>query len=256
MPGGNAVMKLFVRADDVGGWELDKTHLLPLVDCCLENRVPLNLQVIPAWLSQESVDYLTHLVDAYGALIEIGQHGFSHDLSEFSAHCSKARQQRYLLDGRDIIRRELNLTPTVFTPPEHIYTGDTIRLLHEAGYQVISKQFKPTADGRLFYAVGKWLKRTFLFGKKISYHETVFPGTDVAELSISIETSSNFVIKGLDQMKREIVNAQKYTDIVGLLIHHECLKTDQDMNRMKSLVTYLSSEFGRNLYRFKDLLGR
>ncbi|MBW2021724.1 MAG: DUF2334 domain-containing protein [Deltaproteobacteria bacterium] len=247
----------FFRIDDVGNWSSDLKLLCPLVEKFIQRSIPFSLQVIPTTLSKESADYIKTLKKAHPNLVEIGQHGYSHDLEEFSHTSGRARQRKLIEKGRDILIGLIGYYPVIFTPPEHIFTDDTISVVDELEFKVFSKQLKPTLDGKVFYWVGRLLRRNFLAGKKVSYHGFRFPLTrSVVEISISVESSRSGQIKPVSEVSREILKAKKTFQPVGILIHHSNVDSSIDMDRIVQIIDFVKELAGDKIYTMSNFLGQ
>jgi hypothetical protein len=245
-------MKAFFRIDDVGNWDIDRKILPSLIDSLAKNGIPACLQVIPRQLSGESVDYLNHLHRNFPGMSEIGQHGYTHDLQEFTWGRTYNQQLIALRNGRDVLWRATGSPPEIFTPPEHIYTPETIRALDSLGYKIFSRQVKPSWDARIFYGIGHRLQRLFLFGKKVSYHGRAIPKTHLEEISIAIELTRNRRVKTVEEVKREVDQCIKMKIFpVGFLIHHECIQETGERRKADIVIEYI----GRSGLAFSTMAG-
>jgi len=244
----------FFRIDDVGDWKLDGPLLRPLLDHFLFKSVPFNLQIIPTKLTPQTANYLNDVGNTHGQLIEIDQHGYSHNLEEFT-HDKGIQEQINLIEkGRKIILGMFPCAPVAFTPPEHIYSVSTIKAIQQLGFLVFSKQFKPTLDGMLFYKFGKFFKLYFLLGKKISYHGNKIPRTETVELSISIESSKDKKIKSLEKIKNEVNICLNYTSKIGILIHHDCLNEKNELKKIVDIIDHIHEISNNNIFKLKDMI--
>lgn len=249
-------MKAFFRVDDVGDWLVDRDRLSHLTDCLLRNKIPACLQVIPKSLDGRSSALLEQIAEGCPGMVEIGQHGWSHDLREFDGSRSMDCQANDISRGAEILRNLTGKSPMVFTPPEHVFTSETVYALDNLGFCVLSKQVKPTVDGNIFYWVGRMLGKQFLFGKKVSYHGKQYAGTRLSEISISIELTKLGQIKPIDLLKSEYVQSVRAgVDPIGFLIHHEHIKTSEDRMRFEAIADYFGKLPNLAFHTIEELYG-
>lgn len=235
-------VKHFLRIDDVGKSQYQKACMSEILRDLLERDIASVLGVIPQELEAETVAELKLLEQEKPGLIDIAMHGDTHDLIEFSEAKDYASQLNSIEAGRHRLEDNFGISPAVFIPPEHILTNDTIKALDASGFKLLSKQFKPSIDGWIFYTLGKLLKRWVLLGKKISFHSGAVTKTSMKEVSISIELAQNHVVKSTAQILTEYKNALKYTNVVGFLIHPQLLSDQDNRKRFDEFLNLIVRE--------------
>lgn len=224
-------MKHFLRIDDIGLWQYQLSSINQLMEICAEKNTKLVLSVITDQLENETVEYIKEYAASHKDMLELLFHGHTHDLKEFSSGRNHTEQFDVLHTGIKVFEGCFGVKPKGFVPPEHICTSDTITALDEAGFEFISKQFKPTFDGLVFYTIGKLLRRWFIAGKKISYHPGRVAHTSLDEISISIELAEKSIIKSVDRLKQEYEKASTYTKSIGFLIHPQVLEIESNVSK-------------------------
>lgn len=143
-------VSIFLRDDDI---DVEEETLRQLLDVCIANYVPINLEIIPASLTEPTIQLLRQYKDAHPDLIELDQHGWQHAnheragrKCEFGPSRSYAEQYTDIARGKALLEAALKqrFSP-VFTPPWNRCTADTFRVLHELGFQIFSRDRHPEA---------------------------------------------------------------------------------------------------------------
>ena len=143
---------IFFRADDVG---VPGKQFSRLVDIFSQNRVPLSLAVVPAWLTAAR---WTHLAKPGRHTPELWcwhQHGWRHmnheetgKKQEFGSSRRRTAIRQDLVKGR---RRLENLMGPkfypVFTPPWNRCARDTLEHLHADRYAAVSRSAGAPVSG-------------------------------------------------------------------------------------------------------------
>ena len=245
---------VFFRIDDVGDPWGDSEYLPGLLDVFVEEGIPFNLQVIPARLCDKSADLLNRKIEESPHLVEIDQHGFSHNLKEFCSDASRERQHTLLKKGLQILMDAFGVQPIAFTAPEHLYTTDTLLALHDLQFKVFSKHIRCSAFGEMVYFIGRALRRNWIFGKKVSYHMRRLPSTAMFELSITIESIwKGGVVKTKEQFALEYHRCSKFTPVCGILLHPVHFCTRGDLDNLRNIVRFVK-EKRIPCMRFADIL--
>jgi predicted glycosyltransferase len=141
---------IFLRDDDI---DVEEETLRQLLDICIANAVPINLEIIPATLTEATTQLLRQTKDAHPELIELDQHGWQHANHEQTGRkCEFGPSRTYAEQYADIARGKALLEAAlkqrfspVFTPPWNRCTPDTLRVLHELGFQIFSRDRHPEA---------------------------------------------------------------------------------------------------------------
>lgn len=124
--------------DDVQvGW-LESTSI-DLIGIHLKEKVPVVVGVIPNYLNNKSYpSYLpANVKDAYNnysGLVEISQHGWTHNSSEQMGNQTYGQQEATILNGKSILE-SLGIEPDSFTPPYGSADNNTIQILEDNGYK-------------------------------------------------------------------------------------------------------------------------
>ena len=155
-------VELFFRADDAG---VPGKRFERLVSLFARNRMPLDLAVVPAWLTGPRWHALLKIGGAAGDLLCWHQHGWRHvnhepagKKQEFGSSRPKDVIQTDLVQGRDRLLRMMGgaFCP-VFTPPWNRCGKDTLEMLPAAGYKAVSRtcgSLPPVTEGLLELPVG------------------------------------------------------------------------------------------------------
>jgi hypothetical protein len=143
-----APIDIFFRDDDAG-WA--DARLLELIDRFAEYRLPLDLAVIPAAVSD---GLASRLLERHTG---VHQHGFAHAnheregrKCEFGAARGRDEQRADIAAGRDRLRELFGdrLDP-FFTPPWNRCTRDTGECLVELGFTLLSREHRAEPLGLL-----------------------------------------------------------------------------------------------------------
>ncbi len=209
-------LKVFFRDDD-GGWV--DSQLQALADEFETHGLPLDIAVIPAALSDQSVKLIDNLITADNK-ISIHQHGFSHTnhqtkgrSCEFGSERGYQQQLDDIAAGQQILNRvfKARVCP-IFTPPWNRCTSDTVAALGALNFSCFSRI---TGSDQVSDALTElpvavdWLKKR----KGVSLDET--------ELASYI----------CDQFSQS-------QEVVGIMLHHEHMDA-ANRARLRSLIDVL-----------------
>lgn len=140
----SAATRVFFRADDVavpGGRYRDMIRIFS------HHEVPLNLAVVPAWLTKPRWQALSHIGRAANHLWCWHQHGWRHHnhepcgkKQEFGPARANAALHADLDRGRQRLESLMGsrFVP-VFTPPWNRCSAETLDYLHRTGYNAVSR---------------------------------------------------------------------------------------------------------------------
>ena len=142
-----APVPFFVRDDDAG-WGDDA--LWALLDRVAAAHVPVDVAVIPAAVTEALAGELNHRVEeARGGPggLAVHQHGWTHDnheptgrKCEFGPSRDPSEQREDLTRGRTVMVEAFGPDAgQVFVPPWNRCTPHTARLVHELGFQALSR---------------------------------------------------------------------------------------------------------------------
>lgn len=255
---------VFFRDDDVGAWtELLRFH----VELMIEYTVPCHYLVVPAYLDDACARALRDLKQRAPALVHFNQHGSTHEqqvggeivYSEFAGGRPYADQRADIEKGRDQLAGRLGeaFEGDVFTPPCHKYDEATLEALRDLGFDTLSAGIRVDPVSRLYYGIGRALRRVDWLGKRVSYHCGVVPRTGLNEVSATIDSHEDVdgqgarVDKTADQLWAEFEDARRHLDVVGIMNHHQACETPEKQAALRTFVARLAADPS---VRFADLL--
>lgn len=240
---------VYFRNDDVNS--LDR-QLVDVTEILHEQGIPIIHAVEPANVKDDTVEWLLSLKEKDPRLTEIMQHGFDHkkrDLGEFGGKRPFREQLRDLAEGKRIMGERfgghfLNAVNFPFGP----YNPGTIRAINELRYDIVSSHYNWRLSRRILYFIGNMLGAGQLFGRHVSHHLRYYPGTHIFEIDMCVSFirkytggyySSDCVFETLDHISESYGNFEKYTDVIGFLIHHRYHKDRQSMGLLRETVKML-----------------
>lgn len=135
---------VFLRDDDV---DEDEETLRRLLDISVLQGVPVNLEIIPARLTEAAVKLLQAHKRFAPNLVELHQHGWrhvnhetEHKKSEFGVARGFAEQLRDIESGRERLEEAFgDRFYAAFTPPWNRCNQDTLRILDCLRFKVLSR---------------------------------------------------------------------------------------------------------------------
>ena len=242
-------LTLFLRDDDAGAL----TDALRGFHAVFSARnLPVSYQVIPAQLTDECAGWLREIKAKAPHLIEIGQHGHSHEMMvagnleyyEFGPERGLDEQRSVIAQGRAIMQAKLGdaADSRLFTPPRHRFNRDTLIALGDAGFSILSASSYPKPLHQLAYRAGRMLGMTNIGRGGVSYHGTVRPEAPLFELSISVAVDDGAPRqRNIDDVMRAIATAAKLTPYVGLMFHHNAWDSQAGMAFLANLADRLAA---------------
>jgi len=194
---------LFFRADDIGAGGKAFENLCRIFR---HHRIPLEMAVVPAWLSHTRVENLLSTTPLDDPLWGWHQHGWRHVNWQQTGKKSEFGPQRpYEKQWRDIRKGKRKLTEVlgdrftpVFTPPWNRLSASTLKVLQELGFRAAS-----TSDP---------LPRN----AKSSPH--------VRNLKVQVDLHTRKAKDGFDdydRLLRELEATLEKKDPAGIMIHHQ-----------------------------------
>lgn len=226
--------RLFLRCDDVAG----RTEGLDAVAGVLDDvSMPCAWACIPKRLTADAVDRLAAVPGT-----SLHQHGWSHERiqpdgtdteDELPGYADLTSQREAIVRGREVMaslvgeRAPSVLDLDTFTPPRHRYDRHTLTILRELGVRRLSAGIYFDLPSRVVYAVARRLGVVSIGGRGVSAHDrsSVAGEPSIVEVSVSVNVdlardgSPRAVV--VDEVLREIDEAARRTETVGLLLHHE-----------------------------------
>ncbi len=254
---------VFFRDDDVNA--LDDTFKR-FVEFFVTHSIPLVLAVEPANLTLASVRYLSEVRTSCPSLIEIVQHGWSHDehdLGEFGGSRGYLDQLNDICRGLDVMRANFGeaFFPA-FSFPFGEYNEHTIQVLNELGYLVLSSKFNASFSAQLFYCFGRLARRKWIFNHRISYHLGRYPGSGLDEISVSLSPIKKYlgsheatecVFESLETLKSQYLVGRKRTSVVGVVLHHRYHGSPEGMSLLVQFVEWLAAFNGVRVRTLHDI---
>jgi hypothetical protein len=137
-------LHIFLRDDDV---DVDEGPLRHLLELSLSRCVPLNLEIIPAGLTDAAAKLLDYYTRCCPTLVELHQHGWQHvnheptgRKCEFGVSRQVGQQLQDIARGKRLLeaRFEERFYPA-FTPPWNRCTEETFQVLDALDFHVLSK---------------------------------------------------------------------------------------------------------------------
>jgi hypothetical protein len=239
---------VFFRDDDVD--ELTD-ELTGFVNLFLTARIPVNYQIVPGKLSDDACEFILAKRRQYPELIRLNQHGYMHEhvvngmhtWFEYSGNRPYEDQYQSIQCGQRILSEKLGpyFDNRVFTPPGHKLDNNTLRALENLEFQIISASSYTSLQARLYYKVGRLLRRTNLLGKRVSYNGRWLPRHRLREVSVALDvdmakdSKGNPIVKTSSRLIREFRQARRKTKFVGIVLHHGCY----DRRRQETLRDFL-----------------
>ena len=243
---------IFFRNDDVRS-ELDES-LIFLTDLFIRNNIPIVHAVEPANVNQDVANWLITLKRKYPSLIEIVQHGYTHNFSdkyvkmEFGGKRSFRDQYDDILKGKELMDKWFGaLWAKVFTFPYGTYNKATLMAISNLGYIGISTGTSfINKKTRIKNKIGTFLKLDFILNKKISYHNKQKNRHNLVEIATSINPIEKYINeekaihKNTKRLISEINLTFRFTTIVGILLHHRFHK--DNLQLITELVDYVKTK--------------
>ena len=226
-------VNIFFRDDDV---DEDEPSLRKLLGTLIGLEVPINLQIIPARLTDEAIGLLQEAHARRPDLLELNQHGWQHvnhepkgRKCEFGASRRFEQQLADIALGREVLEQAFGSAfSTVFTPPWNRCTEDTYRALDQLEFLALSK----------------------LRGK-----ESV-TGYGFCELSVTLDLfrwKGGAVIKAPDEFIGELIVQLHELDTVGIKLHHKVMD-DAALMLLRMVLNELRRSDAVRFHTFQSLL--
>lgn len=139
-----SMAEVFFRADDVG---VVSASFVKLMELFARRRVPLNLAVVPAWISKPRWSAIGDVCEVSSDLWCWHQHGWRHKNHqkegkncEFGSHRLEHEIALDVRKGRDRLQALLGpLFSPIFTPPWNRCSERTLKILKSSGFKAVSR---------------------------------------------------------------------------------------------------------------------
>jgi len=248
---------IFFRNDDV--YKLTD-ELAAVTKLFLNKRIPICHGVIPAKVTPETVSWLREMKKKNPGLIEIDQHGFKHRRRyEFGGSRSYQQQLKDAKHGREMMVRYFGKDfSEIFTLPWQSGNKDNIRVLVNLGYKAFSGNYSIGFYPKVFYALGRLLRKNNLFGYRVSYqgYEEIL-GYKIKEISVSIDLVRDYQkkkIKRKNEFIEEFNRIKKSENVLGIMVHHYVFNTDSKIEDLGSILEFLKGQPEFLFKRMEDLI--
>lgn len=196
-------LHLFLRDDDS---DADHENLRELLDVALARGVPINLEMIPATLTEAGIRLLSDHKRFTPDLVELNQHGWQHINHELTGRkCefgpSRSYEQQYadIAQGKALLEAAFaELFTPVFTPPWNRCTADTFQVLQALGFV----GFSGLRNG------------------------ATLSGYTLPDLSVTLDLyrwKEGVAMKEPTRLIEELIGQLGSGDSVGLLLHHKVM---------------------------------
>lgn len=241
---------VFFRNDDVNHLEPGLAEVTQLV---VEQGAAIAHAVEPANLDEDARAWLLGWTPRG---VEVMQHGYAHtchELGEFGGGRPAADQRADLEAGLRIMRASFGAAflPAMSFPFGH-YNEHTVPLLDELGYTILSSHVRHQFKRRLFYALGRGLRRGRWLGRHVSHHMRRYPGTNLYEISVGMSPIRRYLRDGeascefyeTDDLRRIFRECRTQSPVVGIVLHHRFHATDERLARLHALLRMLRDEPG------------
>lgn len=228
------IVNVFFRDDDVDEDEPSLRALLALFSAL---ETPINLQIIPALLTDEAVQLLREAQVQRPDLIELNQHGWRHinhevegRKCEFGASRSFDDQLADIAQGREVLEQAFgNAFSPVFTPPWNRCTQDTYRALDKLGFRALSQ-----LQG----------------GHSVASYK-------FRELSVTLDLfrwKGGAVMKSSEEFIAELTAQLRELNLVGIMLHHKVMG-DAALTLLQMVISELRCSEAIRFHTFQRLPG-
>ena len=221
--GGIILVKVFFRNDDVG---TPGKRFSLLNRIFIERGIPIHHAVVPKNLTGNSAQELIEIQTRAPEIIEYGQHGYSHEnhgnraiKTEFAGR-SLEEQRNDIENGKKIMESSFGPeSSTVFSPPWNRCDMNTLRVLEELGFKILSSKMDPKLN---------------LDGSGIGFAPVI--------LSFNVKDYHTGKFKtDLNNSIRMFRNADNTQTPFGVNIHHDMLG-GQDFKNLILFLKYMKKE--------------
>jgi len=231
-----------------------------LVDIFLANDAPLDLSVIPYFLTPSLAEQL--LFWASQGKINLLQHGWKHvdyGCKEFSTYRTFEEQRDDIQNGRKILQDLLGeaFTP-IFVPPSNKYDQNTLQILNQLDFCAISAG---AARNWCEYAINRFCQ---IAGVKMlgTYPITRHCGNadPLAEFSISLDFAATYKERGRiktdDQLAKDFAKCRHFYPVVGVMLHHWMFCSVRDFRTLENLIGQLKVDASIQMISLGELSQR
>jgi peptidoglycan/xylan/chitin deacetylase (PgdA/CDA1 family) len=177
-----------------------------LIETHIEKKVPVLCAVLPNMLDldvgQDLAIYLKDVNDDYPDLVEIGQHGYTHNITENFSGMSYEQQEHIISTGYQILR-SVGITPLSFIPPYGSADNTTVEVTEKLGFHILCN---PAEDA------------TIGLSSNTTHNMSILSNYVELTLRESWRPSANVTIKTAEQIMEEI-DQEEATGPVMIIYH-------------------------------------
>jgi len=226
-------VRVFLRDDDI---DEDEETLRQLLDIAFARQVPVNLEIIPAKLTDTAVGVLREYKGFQPTLIELHQHGWQHVNHEnVGKKCEFGAGRCFDDQFADIARGKTRLEEAfgdkffpAFTPPWNRCTEDTLKVLDRLGFAVLSRDRNGHAAR----------------------------GYGFQEISVTLDLfrwKGGVTLKNPEEILTQLISQIETCDTVGILLHHKVMDVTA-FSFLDFLLTQLRHYPNVKFHTFQSLL--
>jgi peptidoglycan/xylan/chitin deacetylase (PgdA/CDA1 family) len=227
------VVDLFFRDDDA---DVGEESLRRLLHCFVDRDIPINLAIIPASLSDETIGLLASERERHPGLLCLTQHGWRHVNHEREGRkCEFGPSRSFDEQLDDIARGQARLDAAfdenwfpAFVPPWNRCTEVTHRVLDRLGFEVFSAKRggEPVAGYRF------------------------------REISITLDLyrwRGGAAMKAPEEIVDDLVDQCRNGEAIGVMLHHKVMD-DASFEFLNALLDVLSESPVVRFHTFQSLL--
>lgn len=250
---------LLFRNDDIR--EVLDDSLLEITELCCANQIPISHTVEPANITQRTIDWLNSEKEKHPKLIEIVQHGYLHKVNyeafvggklkkgEFGGKRNYEEQLSQIAAGKRLMDEYFgNRWFRLFTFPYGGRNKAAIKAVNDAGFLVVNGSLGVGWKHSLLYAIGHFLNRETLFGRKISWHLRYKPGTRLFQIDTSISVIKRFLNEktdaefySLQELQRQTLRLISTLQVIGVVLHHRYHNSKEKIKLIEDYIQWLKS---------------
>ncbi|MCI0387507.1 MAG: hypothetical protein MOB07_01880 [Acidobacteria bacterium] len=199
----NRKINVFFRDDDV---DEDESSLRTLLNVFLRHEIPINLEIIPARMTDSAAALLLLHHSQRSDLFELNQHGWQHVNHEREGRkCEFGRSRSFdeqfadIASGKEVLEGAFGSAfSAVFTPPWNRCTTETFLALDQLEFQGLSKiRDRMPVTGYRF-----------------------------REISVTLDLyrwKSSVVMKTPEEFVGELISQMSELETIGIMLHHKVM---------------------------------
>jgi peptidoglycan/xylan/chitin deacetylase (PgdA/CDA1 family) len=193
------------QLDDVQADWLESISMR-LIETHMEKKVPVLCAVLPNMLDQDVGQdlaiYLKDVDECCSDLVEIGQHGYTHNITENFSGMSYEQQERIISTGYQILR-SVGITPLSFIPPYGSVDNTTVEVTEKLGFHILCNPAEEATIG---------------LSSNTTHNMSILSNYVELTLRENWSPSANVTIKTAEQIMEEI-DQEEATAPVMVLYH-------------------------------------